>query len=164
MALVRLASCVGREEQKDPPEPEADRRPLPLTSCENMGGSVAHPEAVYSSAKWTQKHLLSVLHGRWSEQCENSMQRSIIMQLRGAPRTSGQQPLWADLRCAWARPRPRLPGRVPQFCSGLCGSRWPWTPCAPRAGVSSRVVPGWAVWEVTPNVLAAAAAYLQLDR
>lgn len=100
MALVRLASCVGREEQKDPPEPEADRRPLPLTSCENMGGSVAHPEAVYSSAKWTQKHLLSVLHGRWSERCENSMQRSIV-QLRGAPRTSGQQQLWADMRCAW---------------------------------------------------------------
>ena len=53
-----------------PTKQAVKKRLLPLSSCENLGKSLKHPEAVYSSAKWTQKHLLCVLHGWWSEWCE----------------------------------------------------------------------------------------------
>lgn len=61
------ASCLCAEWWKDPRS--RDRKQPWLTSYEKWGQSLEDPEAVYSSAKWTQKHLC-VLHGCWSEWCE----------------------------------------------------------------------------------------------
>lgn len=47
---LRLHGVMAR-----PTEQEVAKQPLPLRSGENSGKSHAHPEAVCSSAKWTQK-------------------------------------------------------------------------------------------------------------
>lgn len=61
--LVRLACCVCAKSWRDSLG-RSGKRPLPPTSCENSGEPLEHPEAVYSSAKWTQKHLLWSFTGR----------------------------------------------------------------------------------------------------
>lgn len=143
---------VFARSNRKPTEQEVGKRPLPLTSCENLGKSVEHPEAVDSSAKWTQKHLLCVLHGWWSERCEKTYAAE---HRRARPRspTSAEPPLWAELCCASARVRPRL--SVAVSSSSASSSAGATRPRRPRAGGAqegfSRLVPGRAVWAVTPT-------------
>lgn len=89
-------------------EQEVGKRPLPRTSCENLGKSVEHPEAVYSSAKWTQKHLLRVLHGWWSERREKTDAAAEPRKARQRS-TNGRGPRLRAARCSVeARPSPLL--------------------------------------------------------
>lgn len=44
------------EVAESPSEHEAKTQPLPLTNCANLGKSLEHLEAVYSSAKWAHTH------------------------------------------------------------------------------------------------------------